>query len=67
MRKEDREAILQAAARTLGWQLFAAAGYGRLRNRIDLEEFDRELRSAIRQWNATHCNLKLNHEKEKHR
>ncbi len=64
MRKEDRNAILQAAARTLGWQLFAAAGYGRLRNRISLEEFDHELRSALHQWSATHRNLKLNHEKE---
>ncbi len=57
MQKEDRSAILQAAARTLAWELFAAGGYGRLRVRIDVEHFDRLLRSAVRQWSATQQNL----------
>ena len=57
MRKEGRAAILQAAAKTLAWELFAVAGYGRTYARIDLERFDRELRSALRHWSATHKNL----------
>ena len=57
MRKEGRAAILQAAAKTLAWDLYAAAGYGRTRSRISVEDFDRELRSALRKWSATHKNL----------
>jgi hypothetical protein len=57
MSKEDRDAILQAAAKTLAWELYAAAGYCRTRSRISVENFDRELRSAVRKWNATHKNL----------
>jgi len=57
MRKEDRDAILQAAAKALAWELYAAAGYGRLRTRISVETFDCELRSAVRAWSATHNNL----------
>ena len=57
MSKKDRDAILQAAAKTLAWELCAAAGYGRTRSRISVENFDRELRSAVREWNATHKNL----------
>ena len=57
MSKEDCDAILQAAAKTLAWELYAAAGYGRTRSRISVENFDRELCSAVRKWNATHKNL----------
>lgn len=57
MHNQDRDAILQAAAKTLAWGLYAAAGYGRMRSRISVEEFDRELRSAARRWSATHRNL----------
>ena len=58
MSKADRDAILQAAAKTLAWELHAAAGYGRARARISVERFDRELRSAALHWSATHKNLK---------
>ena len=58
MSKEDRDAILQATAKTLAWELYAVAGYGRMRTRISVETFDRELRSAARKWSATHSNLK---------
>jgi hypothetical protein len=58
MSKEGKAAILQAAAKVLAWELYAASGYGRTRTRISVEKFDRELRSAVRQWNAIHNNLK---------
>ena len=57
MDKADRNAILQAAAKKLAWEIFAVGGYGRLRVRIDVEKFGRELRSAVRQWSATNHNL----------
>jgi hypothetical protein len=57
MRNRDRDAILQAAAKTLAWELYAVAGYGRMRSRISVEKFDRELRSAARRWSATRGNL----------
>jgi hypothetical protein len=57
MTQASTNAILQAAAKTLAWELYAAAGYGRTRTRIDVDKFDRELRSAARAWTATHKNL----------
>lgn len=57
MRKQDRDAILQTAAKTLTWELYAVAGYGRMRARISVKNFDRELHSAARRWSATHRNL----------
>ena len=57
MTKADKNAVLEAAAKTLAWELYAAAGYGRTRARISVERFDRELYSAARQWRATHKNL----------
>ena len=57
MNKEDRISILQAAAKTLAWELFAAAEYGHTRAWISIEDFDRELRSSARRWRATHKNL----------
>ena len=58
MRNGSQSAILQAVAKTLAWELYAAAGYGRMRARISVERFDRELHSAARRWEATHKNLK---------
>jgi hypothetical protein len=57
MSKGARDAILQAAAKVLAWELYAAAGYGRIRTRISVRNFDREFRSAARKWSATHRNL----------
>ncbi len=57
MNKEDRDVILQAAAKTLAWGLYATTGYGRMRQRISTQGFDRDLRSALRQWSATQKNL----------
>jgi len=57
MSNADKDAILQAAAKTLAWELYAAAGYGRTRTRISVDRFDRELRSAARSWVAIHKNL----------
>lgn len=57
MKSQDRDAILEAAAKVLAWHLFAAAGYCRTRGRVSVGEFDRELRSAVRQWNAIHQHL----------
>ncbi len=57
MSTEDKDAILQATAKTLVWELFAAAGHCRTRSRFSVDTFDRELRSAVRKWNATHKNL----------
>ena len=50
--------ILQAAAKSLVWELFATAGYGRTRAYVNVEKFERELLSAARQWRSTHANLK---------
>ncbi len=57
MTNASKNAVLQATAKTLAWELYAAAGYGRTRTRIDVDKFDRELRSAARTWSATHKNL----------
>jgi hypothetical protein len=57
MSKEDRDRILQAAAKVLAWELYATAGYCRTRSRISTEKFDRELRSALGRWSATRNNL----------
>ena len=50
--------VLQAAAKSLAWDLYATAGYGRTRAFVDVEKFERELFSAARQWRSTHSNLK---------
>ena len=63
MKRHDRDAILQAAAKTLAWELYAAAGYGRTRARISVVEFDRKLRSAAVEWSASNNNLKRLKEK----
>jgi hypothetical protein len=51
-------AVLQAAAKSLVWDLYATAGYGRTRAFVDVEKFERELFAAARQWRAAHSNLK---------
>ena len=63
MSKQDRDAILQAAAKTLAWELYAVAGYGRLRTPISVERFHDALQCATRQWNATKRNLTERKEK----
>jgi len=57
MTKADKNAVLGAAAKTLAWELYAAAAYGRTRPYLDVERFER-LFSAARQWGATQKNLK---------
>jgi hypothetical protein len=58
MNRHDRDALLQATAKTLAWKLYEVAGYGRERTPISVKDFDRELRSAGRRWKATESNLK---------
>jgi hypothetical protein len=57
MTKASTNAVLQAAAKSLTWDLFAAAGYCRTRSFVNVEKFERELLSAARQWRAAHSNL----------
>ena len=57
MTKASTNAILQAAAKSLTWDLFAAAGYCRTRAFVNVEKFERELFSAVREWRAAHANL----------
>ena len=57
MNKNDREAILQAAAKVIDWELYGAASYCRTRARLNVEAFNRELRSALRRWSKVHTNL----------
>jgi hypothetical protein len=58
MTEASTTAVLQAAAKSLAWDLYAAAAYCRTRRYVDVEKFDRELLSAARQWRAAHANLK---------
>jgi len=58
MSRASTNSILQAAAKSLVWDLFATAGYGRTRAFVDVEKFERELFAAARQWRSTHSNLK---------
>jgi hypothetical protein len=57
MSRASTNSILQAAAKRLMWELYAAAGYGRTRAFVDIEKFERELFAAARQWRAAHANL----------
>ncbi len=57
MTKASKDAILEATAKTLAWELHAATGYGRVRASMNVERFERELFSAVKQWRATHKNL----------
>jgi hypothetical protein len=57
MTTTSTNAVLQAAAKALAWELYAAAAYGRTRAYVNVEKFERELFSAARQWRSTHSNL----------
>ncbi len=57
MTRASTNAVLQAAAKSLVWDLFAAAGYCRTRAFVNVDKFERELFSAVRQWKAAHANL----------
>ncbi len=58
MSRASANKVLQAAAKVLAWELFYAAGWCRTRTLVDVEKFDRELLSAVRQWRAVQANLK---------
>jgi len=58
MSRASTNSVLQAAAKSLAWDLYATAGYGRTRAFVDVEKFERELFAAARQWRSTHSNLK---------
>ena len=57
MTAEDKTSLLGSAAKSLAWELYAAAECSRSRARVDVVKFDRELRFAVRRWNAIHKNL----------
>lgn len=63
MSKQGRDRILEAAAKSLAWELYAAAGYGRTRTRVCIDRFDRQLRSLVREWNVNNRNLTTRKEK----
>jgi len=58
MLRASANALLQAAAKSLAWELYAAAGYGRTRAYVNVEKFERELFAAARQWRTTHSILR---------
>ncbi len=58
MTQASTNAVLQAAAKILAGELFAAAGYCQTRAYVNVEKFERELLSAARQWRSTQANLK---------
>ena len=60
MTTASTNAVLQAAAKALAWELFVKAGYCRTRAFINVDKFERELLSAARQWRAAHANLHVN-------
>ena len=57
MTRTSTNALLQAAARKLAWELYSAASFCRLRSHLNVEKFERELSSAARQWKRTCANL----------
>jgi hypothetical protein len=57
MTKSSTNAVLQAAAKSLSWDLYAIAGYCRTRANVNVEKFGCALFSAARQWRAAHLNL----------
>ena len=58
MLRASANSVLQAAAKSLAWELYATAAYCRTRRYVDVEKFEKELLSAARQWRTTHANLK---------
>jgi hypothetical protein len=63
MSRASTNSVLQAAAKSLAWELFSKAGYCRTRTFVDVEKFDRELLSAVNQWRAVLANLKAKRRK----
>jgi hypothetical protein len=57
MTKRSTQAVLQAAAKVLVWDLYAAVGYCRSKSVVDVERFDRALLSAVRAWRGARANL----------
>ena len=57
MTRASTNAVLQAAAKSLVWDLFTAAGYCRTRAFVNIEKFEYALFSAARQWRTAHSNL----------
>ncbi len=39
--KAEKNAVLGATAKTLAWELYAAAAYGRTRAYVDVDRFER--------------------------
>ena len=57
MSRASTNSVLQAAAKSLAWDLYATAGYGRTRAYVNVEKFEHVLFTAARQWRTTHSNL----------
>lgn len=57
MTKASKNAILEAAAKALAWELYAAAAYCRGRASVNVERFERKLSSGLKSWTTTHKNL----------
>jgi hypothetical protein len=57
MSRASTNSVLQTAAKCLASDLYATAGYCRTRAFVNIEKFERELFTAVRQWRATHSNL----------
>jgi hypothetical protein len=57
MSRASTNSVLQAAAKSLAWELYATAGYGRTRAFVNVEKFERELFAAASQWRTAHSNL----------
>jgi len=57
MSRASATRVLEAAAKSLAWDLFVAARYCRTRSHVNVEKFERELLSAARQWVRTRSNL----------
>lgn len=63
MSRASANALMEAAAKTLAYELFAAAGYGRMRAYVNVEKFDCAMRTAAREWRAAQSNLKIQRRK----
>jgi len=57
MVRASANSILEAAAKTLAWELYCTASFCRTNRYVDVEKFSRALLTAARQWRATHANL----------
>lgn len=57
MSRASANALMEAAAKALAWELYAAAGYGRTRAYVNVEKFDCAMRTAAREWREARSNL----------